>query len=633
MSSISGIFFNAPNTAIPRLVDAMNERLAHFKHDGIGTFQGDQVGLGNVKLSNTPESIKEVQPFTLSSVGLTITADARIDNRESLMSTLGITDKTTPDGQIILAAYSKWGKDCPSKFYGDFAFAIWNENEKELFCARDHVGIKPLFYTKQDDLFACASEIKGIKALPDISFSIDDTWIANYISNKCASKTDTIYKEIKKLEPGHWLSVSANQFSIKKYWDVDVHRELEAKPEKVYVEEFRELLIKAVENRTRSAFNIASELSGGIDSSAIASIAWSKLKDSHRDLFTFSNTSTEENKARFDQIDEKHWSDQVVAYAGMTNHKDIDADGEGFMDNIQRAVNIFDGPAESNFALMTDLMIAEAANTGSRTLLSGFGGDDVVTNIYRPYYEDLINQGKYAEAFAILKQLGKSRKRSPLYYFLHGLLRTKGIIKPEPPKYNDEKFKDFHIQPEFRKYILSQQEPEPAKPIGQIRRKLREKILHPNITERASGCLLRSHAQGVEYRYPLFDVPLIEYYLATPVTVKTKLDKTRYLYRKAVQGFLPEPVQWRADKRGAAIGYKMPRLMQDKQAILDILRSADKSHPVHNYFELEKAIITFEQLKPEVDKEASANYLTNETLRVAQLIITFNTQFQHARNS
>lgn len=627
MSWISGIFFNAPNTEIPRLVDAMNERLAHFKHDGIGTFSANQVGFGNIKLNNTPESKTEDLPFTHTESGLTITADARIDNREWLLNTLDISNQNIPDSQIILAAYSKWGKDCPSKLYGDFAFAIWNEKEKELFCARDQVGIKPFFYTKQGDLFAFASEIKGLKVIPNCSWSVDDSWIAKYISNSCASKTDTIYKQIKKLEPGHWLSISRDQLQIKRYWDLDPERELDPKSEDDYVAEFRELLIKAVDDRTRSAFNIASELSGGIDSSAIASIAWSKLKNSDRKLYTFSNTSSDVNKKKYDQIDEKHWSDQVVAYAEIPNHKDIDADGEGFIKNLQQSVFVFDGPAESNFALMTDLMIAEAAKTGSRTLLSGFGGDDMVTTIYRPYYEDLINQGKYGEAYSVLQQLSKRKKKPALYYFLHSFLRTNGVIKPNTPSSIDEKYAEFHIQSDFRKFIDSKKEPSQPKPVGQIRYRQREKILHPNITERASGCLLRSRAQGVEYRYPLFDVPLMEYYLSAPVTVKTKLDKTRYLYRRAVEGFLPEPVQWRADKRGAAIGYKMPRLMNDREAILSILKSADRNHPIHKYYELDKAIKTFETLNPEGEKEARNNYMSNETLRIAQLIITFDTQF------
>lgn len=626
MSSISGIYCNSDNPEVARLIDLMNERLAHFKHDGIGAFSNDQVGLGNIKLNNTPESIAEKLPFTHAESGLTITADARIDNRETLCTALDISDKNTPDSQIILAAYRKWGKDCPSKLYGDFAFGIWSENEKELFCARDQVGIKPFFYTDQTDLFAFASAIKGLKALPNISWSVDDTWMAKFVSNNCASKTDTFYEQIKKLQPGHWLSFSARGLEIKKYWDLDPERELERKSEDDYVAEFRELLIDAVENRTRSAFNVASELSGGIDSSAIASIAWSALKNSDRKLYTFSNTASPENKRKYGQIDEKEWSDQVVKYLGITTHKDIDAAENGLVENLYRTVSVFSGPSESNFALLTDLMIAEAAQTGSRTLLSGFGGDDMVTNIYRPYYEDLINQGEYGQAYDVLKQLSKTRNKPALYYFLHGMLRTHGIIKPDVKDHNQEKFDDFNIHPEFKRYILAHQEPRGQKTIGQIRTKQRDKILHPNITERASGCLLRSRSEGVEYCYPLFDVPLMEYYLATPVTVKTKLDKTRYLYRRAVQGFLPEAVQWRADKRGAAIGYKMPRLMKDREPVLDILRSVDQNHPIHKYYELDKATNTFDRLNPGGEKEARDNYMSNEILRIVQLIITFETQ-------
>jgi asparagine synthase (glutamine-hydrolysing) len=127
-------------------------------------------------LWTTPESPAEQLPLVSSSGDLVITADARIDNRDELISALGLTDRRPAqitDSELILSAFVKWGEHCPEKLLGDFAFAIWVGHRRQLFCARDHFGVKPFYYYLSDKMFAFASEIKAIVSLSEIDRPIN----------------------------------------------------------------------------------------------------------------------------------------------------------------------------------------------------------------------------------------------------------------------------------------------------------------------------------------------------------------------------------------------------------------------------------------------------------------------------
>jgi len=145
MSAISGIFYRNERSVDPKLIKLMNDKLYHRGPDGSKIWCEGSVALGHQMLHTTPESLHETLPFEKD--GIIITADARIDNRKELSEKLNIEDEeSVPDSYFILIAYRKWGEKCPEKLLGDFAFAIWDKDNEKLFCARDHMGIKPFYY-------------------------------------------------------------------------------------------------------------------------------------------------------------------------------------------------------------------------------------------------------------------------------------------------------------------------------------------------------------------------------------------------------------------------------------------------------------------------------------------------------
>lgn len=160
MSGIVGIIYADNRSVESKKLEQMTAKIAHRGLDGIHTWYGEGIGLGHLMLWTTPESVQEKLPLLNTTRYLILTADARIDNRSELIDALNL-EKNITDSQIILAAYEKWGTCCCEYLLGDFAFAIWEHRQKRLFCARDHLGVKPFFYYHSPEFFIFASEIKS----------------------------------------------------------------------------------------------------------------------------------------------------------------------------------------------------------------------------------------------------------------------------------------------------------------------------------------------------------------------------------------------------------------------------------------------------------------------------------------
>ncbi len=225
MSSIFGKLHldNRPVTT-PDL-DAMRLELNHWNADHTDVWTNGPVGLGCLTLYNTPESLHEKLPLHDLVSGLSITADARIDNREELYPRLGMTtagEKSLSDGSMLLRMYRKFGEECVLHIVGDFAFAIWDSEEKKLFCARDHMGVKPLFYYLDHTFFAFATEKKGLLSIPNINKDIDKQFFYNQLIWPPVQAADTtLYEKIKRLPGAYaYFLLSKQQAAVKKVLDL-----------------------------------------------------------------------------------------------------------------------------------------------------------------------------------------------------------------------------------------------------------------------------------------------------------------------------------------------------------------------------------------------------------------------------
>jgi asparagine synthase (glutamine-hydrolysing) len=196
---------------------------------------------------------------------LRLEANARIDDR---------ADESLTDDELILNAYETWGEDCVNHLIGDFAFAIWDERKQQLFCARDHFGVKPFFYTHIDGNFSFSSTLNELRRNPQVSNTLNDIAVGDYLLfGVNHDLSTTIFKDIQRLPPGHTLTVANNEIKIRRYWTPSLPCwEIRFPDNESYVRGFSELLSQAVRDRLRTD-RVAISMSGGLDSTSLAAIA------------------------------------------------------------------------------------------------------------------------------------------------------------------------------------------------------------------------------------------------------------------------------------------------------------------------------------------------------------------------
>lgn len=281
MGGIAGFVHFNKKPADHILLERMSATIAHRGPDGVSYHISKHVGLCQLTSHITPESEQEAHFPATSHENYCIVFHGRIDNRKDLYH---YSNQKRPlekisDSQLVMAAYRKSGTQCIERLLGDFAFAIWDENEQTLFCGRDHMGIKPFFYIKTGSFFAFASEIKGLLALPDIQKEINNDKIADFITCLTTDNESTFYKNIFKLPPAHYLTTKNSTVTIKKYWNLEP-ADIQFKNSHEYQEAFFDIFKEATHVRLRSSSPVGAYLSGGIDSASIVSMATAHLNNS-----------------------------------------------------------------------------------------------------------------------------------------------------------------------------------------------------------------------------------------------------------------------------------------------------------------------------------------------------------------
>ena len=285
MSGIAGLFQMAGQLD-PSLIERMTQIIAHRGPDGAEQWQNHTVALGHCSLITTPEAQWETLPLHSESCGLTVTCDVRLDNRAELLEQLhdelerlqvlaALEPEKIGDGALILAAYLCWGENCAAHLLGDFAFAIWDENQQHLFCARDHVGVKPFYYQHAPgERFVFGSEIKAIFQVPEVPRERSEKYIAEYLLFAFADHQSTAYAQVSRLPAAHTLTVSSREFRLQRYWDLREVPMQNNLSDAECDERFREILFEAVRCRMRGrAGEVGGFLSGGLDSSSLMCVA------------------------------------------------------------------------------------------------------------------------------------------------------------------------------------------------------------------------------------------------------------------------------------------------------------------------------------------------------------------------
>lgn len=323
MCGIAGVFNRASGQ--PPDEDALRGMLAMIRHRGpdeFGIYLDGPVGMGNARLSIIDLSGGQ-QPIANEDGTLWVVFNGEIFNYVELrveLEACGHRFATHSDTEVLVHLYEEYGPQCLARLNGQFAFALWNTRDQSLFLARDRLGVRPVFYTQHAGNLVFGSEIKAILADPRVRAEIDPVTLDQIFTFWSPLSPRTIFKGIEELPPAHYLLARRGEFIIRRYWETDftgVHPPDAARPRSRadYVEEFHELLIDAAQIRLRADVPVGAYLSGGLDSSVIASII--RNHASNR-LHTFSIAFNDTN------FDESIFQRQMAKFLG-TDHQVVEA--------------------------------------------------------------------------------------------------------------------------------------------------------------------------------------------------------------------------------------------------------------------------------------------------------------------
>jgi asparagine synthase (glutamine-hydrolysing) len=276
LSGIVGIYHLTDAPVERALLQSLVEFLRFRGPDSHECWMDGSIGLGHAMLRTSVESMGERQPAGLEG-RFWIVADARLDGRAELIGKLQRSGRriqaNAADVQLILHAYAEWGAACVAHLQGDFSFAAWDARNKQLFCARDHFGIKPFYYARRGSVFLFSNTLNCVRLHPEVSTELNDRAIGDFLLfGVNYDNATTSFRDIQRLPPAHSLSVSPEGLKIRRYWKLQTDGRIRyAKPEE-YVENFNSILEAAVGDRLRMD-RVGLLLSGGLDSSAIAATA------------------------------------------------------------------------------------------------------------------------------------------------------------------------------------------------------------------------------------------------------------------------------------------------------------------------------------------------------------------------
>jgi len=518
-----------------------------------------------------------------------IIGDCRIDNRELLIEQLNIKNKTISEHELILWCYEQWKTNCPQHITGDFSFAIWDIEKKELFCARDHFGVKPFNYYIDDKQLIFSTEIRGILSQKNLNLTIDQRFIADTLSIIKSEHFRSTYKEIKKLPPAHSLHIKNGTLTVARYWELKPAETI-FKDEVDYLSRFKSLLFQAVQRRLKDPVNYGAELSGGIDSSSITSIAAQNVS-----IKTFSHVMPEEQIGKIHPFkDEKKYIHLLTDFCNLKDPYFVTSEKKGITDALKNSLSLNRGIVQQNFSVFSDQLYQTAGEQNTRVLLSGFGGDEVVTSKSGSYLNEITNKKTFTKdlkeqgypAFSILLtklKIGLKNTFPQLTGILTGLLKGKKwwVAKYENLAVNPAFNRKQHIKTRYLHYYKAIRK-------DHLIDQSIERITHPHVAQRLEYSSLGAKQHGVEYRYPLLDKDLIEFYLSMPPRLKAQNGVLRYAVRQAMEGYLPDEIRWRSDKSGATIPTVFLRALKDKDKITEIIVRAKSNPKITRYIDMDK---------------------------------------------
>lgn len=604
----------------------MDIAIAHRGPDGHGEYIEGPVGLANRRLAIIDLGKNGNQPIGTPDKQYWITFNGEIFNYRSLREQLlkkRYRFQTHTDTEIILLGYVEWGEEIVKKLIGQFAFGIWDKKQQQLFLARDHVGVNPLFYTTIGKTFLFSSELKGILSSGLVKKEINPKALHHYLSLFSIPAPLTIINNVHMLLPGHTMTVDTKGITIKKYWDVPVYRgETFVKSEEEVKRELRATLLTAVKDATVADVPVCAFLSGGIDSSTVVALMATQTKAKIKTFSLWAQGG--------DAFDERNYA-RIVADRFGTDHTECEMSEQEIAEDLPRIIRAFDQPTGGSFETY---FISKYAAKQTKVALSGLGGDELFAG-----YHTVVHQWKYLSTF--YRHVPKSLRNA----FINGMRRLPLSTNMKKTMEHTDTFLSLPNAVQRRLFyhtVFSDKEKNnlyssrysqtlSVQPTDQLINEITDSVRDCADIDTLSYLDLHSYTRddlllgmnmtgmynSLETRVPLLDPRLIAYAATIPPYYKYRDGITKYILREVMKEWLPKEIL-----EHKKVGFGVPRIRYMrgvlKPMILDVL--SEKSIRRREIFNPQYVAKLLEMLhEPESEKMLWTQHLRVWILFVLEL--------------
>jgi asparagine synthase (glutamine-hydrolysing) len=567
MSAIAGIWNVNESRDTCEQGEQLRRNLSKCPADCEGVWQEGTMFLTCRSRWINSEAVGVPNPYHDGGRRLTIVADAIIDNRKELLDRLGIQPGQhgeVSDQELILLSYDKWGMDAASKLVGDFAFVLWDERRGRLYGARDFSGGRMLYYHWNGRSFRFSSLIEPLLALEDTSRELNEQWLAQYVAITAVvdvvGMDQTVYRNVKQIPPAHYFLLENGSLTLSRYCRLDSVNKLWLKNDHDYVEAFREVFQEAIDARVRTFRKVGAQLSGGLDSGAVASFAARRLRRDDHSLYTYSYVPVSDfvdYTPRWYAADETPYIAQTVAHIGGIKEHYLAFEGADPYSEIDGMLGIMEMPYKfyiNSFWLKGIFEHAERDGVG--VLLNGGRGNlSISWGDAIPFYAELMKKmrwGKLMEELALRRYAAGTGRKHLLSLVGRELLTGLSGRKEKTPPYqviiNEGFAAKTGVYEVLRQHGIGE-DGWLASTNAYINRSNHfQELYHWNASNTLAAKL--SYRYGVWKRDPTNDLRVISFCLSLPEEQYVHKGMSRALVRRATEHMLPDRIRLNETIRG-----------------------------------------------------------------------------------
>jgi asparagine synthase (glutamine-hydrolysing) len=566
--------------------------------------QGQDCLLAKALLYNTARS-KEDCVHQSADRALSITANARIDNRDELFESLGLdaaAHAPMSDGELILKAYQQWGESCPEHLLGDFVFILWDEHKQQLFCARDHFGIKGLYYSQHDDGVMVSNEHNAFFTSAWQKKAIKERWLVTQLWGVGGNDGASPCHGIEVLPPAHSLTAKNSGVTVRPYWSLEENQQWHNAEDEALMTELKQRFLTAVQRRLDSDYPLGCELSEGLDSNGIAGHAAQQLGTAPLHTFSFQcQQLNDDNRV----VWEKTYADIEAMLAMHDNLKPVwtsesPPEPQEELRQLQSHLGAVTG---SHYGPVFYSQLAQKRHI--RVMLSGWGGDHCVSAPGYQYADELFRKGSWRQLWRLLSSRQVVRHGShPLKCWLrltlcHATPSLYRMITSYRKSLERALWQRAKVNPLRAQWVNRYQCREALQYFndhyqrdsisGYHQRELFEIGVEGRLmkTEQAARC------NRIEYRFPMLDVPLVELAYNLPSHLKMHKGMERYAFRRVLEGVTTQRIQWRG-KADVAFP-NIDRFAQGEEKRARLIKAIEGSATLSRYLDTGKLKVKSEE--------------------------------------